>query len=181
MPTNDIFGGQYSSINTNIGSTTFNPNAPLFGTTNSASTATTATPASIATTATPASTATTTTSATNAFKNDASGLDSLLNLGSQAVQIGGSIKYQRQQSGASANRQARIAQCGRKPLIGKAKIQAYQKCIDDANKPLPSDTNGGNDNKNLGGTQGSPMKIVWIGLAIVVAGGLGYMLYKKMK
>jgi len=175
MTTNDIFGGQYTSITPNVGSTTFNPNAPLFGTTNSASTASTASSTNTA------STASTSTSATNTFKNDASGLNDLLNLGSQAVQIGGSIKYQRQQSGASANRQARIAQCGRKPILGRAKIQAYQKCIDDANKPLPSDVVGGNDNKNLGGTSGSSMKFVWIGLTIAVVGGLGYMLYKKMK
>jgi hypothetical protein len=172
MTTNDIFGGQYTSITPNVGSTTFNPNAPLFGTTNSASTASTTNTAS---------TASTSTSATNTFKNDASGLNDLLNLGSQAVQIGGSIKYQRQQSGASANRQARIAQCGRKPLLGKAKKEAYQKCIDDANKPLPTDLGGGNDNKNLGGGEGSSMKFVWIGLVIAVAGGIGYMLYKKSK
>ena len=120
------------------------------------------------------------TSATNDYKNTASGLDSLLNLGTQAFQLGSTIKYQRQQSGAASNRQSRLAQCGRRPLIGKAKKQAYQKCLDDANKPLPTDTNVIIDeNKNIGG--GSSMKFVWIGLAIAVAGGIGYMLYKKSK
>jgi hypothetical protein len=65
-------------------------------------------------------------------------------------------------------------------LIGKAKKEAYQKCLADANKPLPTDTNVIIDeNKNIGG--GSSMKFVWIGLAIAVAGGIGYMLYKKSK
>jgi hypothetical protein len=164
MPTNDIFGGQYTSINTNLGSTT-----------------TTASNANIGSTTSTTNVDSTATSATNAFKNDASGLNDLLNLGNQAIQIGGSIKYQRQQSGAAANRQARIAKCGRKPIIGKAKKEAYQKCLDDANKPLPNDGSGGNDNKNLGGTTGSSMKFVWIGLTIAVVGGIGYMLYKKMK
>jgi hypothetical protein len=128
-----------------------------------------------------ASTASTTTTASGVDKNDSSGLNSLLNLATQGAQIAGSIRYQRQQSGASANRQTRIAQCGRKPWFGKAKKEAYQKCLDDANKPLPSDVNGGNDNKNLGVTRGSSMKFVWIGLAVVALGGIGYILYKKSK
>ena len=137
------------------------------------------------TTANTGTTASTTspTSATNDYKNTASGLDSLLNLGTQAFQLGSTIKYQRQQSGASANRQSRLAQCGRRPLIGRAKKEAYQKCLDDANRPLLTDTNvGGDVNKNIGGGgQSGSMKFVWIGLAIAVAGGIGYMLYKKSK
>jgi hypothetical protein len=122
-------------------------------------------------------------SAQNAVKNEASGLNNLLNLGTQAFQIGSTIKYQRQQSGASSNRQSRLAQCGRRPLIGRAKKEAYQKCLDDANRPLLTDTNvGGDINKNIGGGgQSGSMKFVWIGLAIAVAGGIGYMLYKKSK
>ena len=138
------------------------------------------------TTANTGTTASTTspTSATNDFKNEGSGLNNLLNLGTQAFQIGSTIKYQRQQSGASSNRQSRLAQCGRRPLFGRAKKEAYQKCLDDANRPLLTDTNvGGDVNKNIGGGggSGSSMKFVWIGLAIAVAGGIGYMLYKKSK
>jgi hypothetical protein len=149
----------------NVGTPTFNPNAPLFGTTNT----------NVSTTSTAS-----TSSTQNAVNNEASGLNSILNLASQGAQIAGSIKYQRQQSGASANRQARIAQCGRQPLFGKAKKEAYRKCIADANKPLPNILeNVDNENKNLGG--GSSMKFVWIGLAVVALGGIAYILYKKSK
>jgi hypothetical protein len=129
---------------------------------------------SIATTALPAST----TSTQNAVNNEASGLNSILNLASQGAQIVGSINYQRQQSGAAADRQARIAQCGRRPIFGKAKKEAYRKCIADANKPLPtivSDVD--NENKNLGG--GSSMKFVYIGLGVLVLGGIAYLALKK--
>ena len=156
MP-NDIFGGQYTSINTNIGSTaSANPIA---------------------------TTATTATTATGVDKNASSGLDSILNLANQGAQIAGSIKYQRQQSGASARRQSLISQCGRAPLFGRERKAEYRKCKADYQAslltPIASQT-GDDVNKNLGGG-GSSMKFIWIGLAIVVAGGLGYMLYNKNK
>lgn len=155
------FGNTYQ-INTN----------PTQTASNTASTGSTA--------STTASTTATTASVQNEVKNESSGLNSLLNLATQGAQLAGTIKNQRQQSGASANRQARIAQCGRKPLFGRAKKEAYQKCLDDANKTLPSDTN--DTNKTLiADNSGSSMKFVWVVLALAVAGGVGYMIYKKSK
>jgi hypothetical protein len=152
-------GNQFTQINTNP--------------TQTASTASTA--------STTASASTTTAStASGVDKNASSGLDSILNLATQGAQLAGTIKYQRQQSGASASRQARIAQCGRRPLIGRAKKEAYQKCLDNANKTLPTDTS--DINKTLVVDDGgSSMKFVWVALAIAVAGGIGYMIYKKSK
>jgi hypothetical protein len=122
-------------------------------------------------------------SATNEAKNDGSGLNALLGLASQAVQIGGAVKYQRQQSGASGRRQSLIAQCGRAPLFGRDRKDEYRKCKADYQSGLttpPIDNTGGDVNKNLGdGGQGGSMKFVWIGLAVVAIGGIGYMLYKK--
>lgn len=126
-------------------------------------------------------------SAQNEVKNEASGLNSILNLATQGAQIAGTIKYQRQQSGASARRQTLIAQCGRAPLIGRDRKEEYRKCKANyeagltANTTTTTTTNT-NDNKNLSNDEGgSSMKFVWIGLAVVALGGIGYMLYKKSK
>ena len=138
--------------------------------------------ASTATTASTASTATAST-ATGVDKNASSGLDSLLNLATQGAQIFGAVKQQRQQSGASARRQSLIAQCGRRPLVGRQRKAEYAKCKADYEAGATTSTGGDGDvNKTLTTQQnGSPMRILWIGLAIAVAGGLGYMIYKKSK
>ena len=142
--------------------------------------------ASISTTASTESTATAPTAtptATGVDKNASSGLNSLLNLATQGAQIAGTIKQQRQQSGASARRQSLIAQCGRRPLVGRQRKAEYAKCKADYEAGATTATGGAEDvNKTLTTQQnGSPMRIIWIGLAIAVAGGLGYMLYKKSK
>jgi hypothetical protein len=113
-------------------------------------------------------------------------LDSILGIGTQVAQIGGAVSYQRQQSGAAGRRQSRVAQCGRRPLIGRQRKDEYRKCIADYNAGTQTpigggQVGGGDENKNLGGGGSSPMRFVWIGLALVVVGGIGYMLYKKSK
>jgi len=134
--------------------------------------------ASIATTALPAST----TSTQNAINNEASGLNSILNLASQGAQIAGSIKYQRQQSGASARRQSLIYQCGRAPLIGRQRKDEYRKCKADYEASLLAPIGGGgivgDENKNIGGG-GSSMKFVYIGLGVLALGGIAYLALKK--
>ena len=134
--------------------------------------------ASIATTALPAST----TSTQNAINNEASGLNSILNLASQGAQIAGSIKYQRQQSGASARRQSLISQCGRAPLIGRQRKDDYRKCKADYEASLLAPIGGGgivgDENKNIGGG-GSSMKFVYIGLGVLALGGIAYLALKK--
>lgn len=121
-------------------------------------------------------------SAQFADKNQTSGLNSLLNLASQGAQIAGSIKYQRQQSGASARRQSLIAQCGRAPLIGRQRKAEYRKCKADYEAsllaPIGGGGQGGDVNKNIGGS-GSSMKFVWIGLGVIALGGIAYLALRK--
>jgi hypothetical protein len=114
-------------------------------------------------------------------KNASSGLNSLLGLASQGAQIAGSIRYQRQQSGASARRQSLIAQCGRRPLFGRERKADYEKCKANYEASLLTTTNTNtNDNKNLGDEErSSSMKFVWIGLAVVALGGIAYLALRK--
>lgn len=107
-------------------------------------------------------------------------IDELLQVG---LQVGGTIARQRQQSGASSNRQARIAACGRKPLIGKKKKAAYNQCVANAqaganipNSPMtPPDFRSGEGD----GGDNKTMQYVGIGLGVVVLGVVGFILYKK--
>jgi hypothetical protein len=106
-------------------------------------------------------------------------LDTLLNTGLQAT---ATIVGQRAASGKSASRQARIAACGRKPLLGKKKKEAYRKCVEQAQgqgavgqrsgdvPPYipPSDEGGSNT-----------MMYVGIGVGVIVLGVVGFILYKK--
>ena len=114
-------------------------------------------------------------------KNQTSGLNSILNLASQGAQIAGSIKYQRQQSGASARRQSLIAQCGRKPLIGRQAKSDYNKCKADYEASLlRTQTQNLDENKNLLKDEGnSSMKFVYIGLGVLALGGIAYLALKK--
>lgn len=121
-------------------------------------------------------------SAQNADKNQTSGLNALLGLVTQAVQIGGAVKYQREQSGASARRQTLISQCGRAPLIGRQRKEEYRKCKADYQASLLAPIGGGgivaDENKNIGGG-GSSMKFVYIGLGVLALGGIAYLALKK--
>ena len=121
-------------------------------------------------------------SAQNSVNNEASGLNALLGLATQAVQIGGAVKYQREQSGASARRQTLISQCGRAPLIGRQRKEEYRKCKADYQAslltPIGGGVQGGDVNKNIGG-DGSSMKFIYIGLGVLVLGGIAYVALKK--
>ena len=121
-------------------------------------------------------------SAQNADKNQTSGLNALFNLASQGAQVASSIRYQRQQSGASARRQSLIAQCGRAPLIGRQRKEEYRKCKADYQASLLTPIGGGvqneDVNKNIGG-DGSSMKFIYIGLGVLALGGIAYLALKK--
>jgi len=105
-------------------------------------------------------------------------LDQVLQLG---LQVGGAVTKQRQQSGAAAERQARIAACGRKPLFGKKKKAEYNKCVAEAQgggqqrgADIPVGNSSGGD-----GEDNKTMLYVGIGLGVVVLGVVGFILYKK--
>ena len=153
-------------------------NPPLFTPINFENLGTTTT----TTTAPPASNSST----QNAVNNEASGLNSLLNLATQGAQIASAVNYQRQQSGAAGRRQSRVAQCGRRPLIGRRRKDEYRKCIAEYNAaisaPIGNQGGGGDENKNLGDGDsggGSSMKFVWIGLGVLVLGGIAFMALRK--
>jgi hypothetical protein len=105
-------------------------------------------------------------------------LDTLLNTGLQAT---ATIAGQRAASGKSAARQARIAACGRKPLIGKKKKEAYRKCLAEAEGQGGGDTRSANfpppPSTDEGGN--NTMMYVGIGLGVIVLGVVGFILYKK--
>ena len=118
-----------------------------------------------------------------ADKNASSGLNSLLGLASQGAQIAGSIRYQRQQSGASARRQSLIAQCGRRPLFGRERKADYEKCKANYEAslltPVGSQVGGQGDvNKNIGG-QGGSMRFVLIGVGVLAIGAIAYLALRK--
>jgi hypothetical protein len=119
----------------------------------------------------------------NTDKNASSGLNSILNLASQGAQIAGSIRYQRQQSGASGRRQSLIAQCGRRPLFGRERKAEYEKCKADYQASLLTPVVGqgggqGDVNKNIGG-QGGSMRFVLIGVGVLAIGAIAYLALKK--
>jgi LPXTG-motif cell wall-anchored protein len=100
--------------------------------------------------------------------------DSLTQILTTGLQIGGSISQQRRASGASANRQARLAACGRRPLFGKARKNAYDKCVADAQgggtylPPSPTQPRSSNT-------------LLFVGLGVALLGVVGYVIYKRNK
>ena len=115
-------------------------------------------------------------------KNASSGLNALLNLASQGTQIAGAIRYQRQQSGASARRQTLIGQCGRRPLFGRQAKADYDKCKANYEASLTQPQGGGqgsDGNKSLTQQQGSSMKFVWIGVGVLAIGTIAYLTLRK--
>jgi len=104
-------------------------------------------------------------------------LDNLLNLG---VKVAGAVGQARTASGARADRQARIAACGRRPLFGKQKKKEYDQCV--ANASASQRSTGG------GSTPPPPpppppsnntMTFVLVGVGLLAVGGLAYFLLKK--
>ena len=104
-------------------------------------------------------------------------LDTLLRTGVQAT---GTIVGQRAASGKSAMRQERIAACGRKPLFGKRKKEAYRKCVEEAGigttKSAPSDMKPSSMPQQQ---DSGNMNLVYIGLGVAVLGVLGFFVYTK--
>ena len=105
-------------------------------------------------------------------------IDTILTTGAQ---VGTTVAKQRQASGKSAERQARIAACGRKPLFGKKKKADYEKCVAAAqgggqqrSADIPDGNSSGGD-----GEDNKTMLYVGIGLGVVVLGVVGFILYKK--
>ena len=100
--------------------------------------------------------------------------DTLTQLLQTGLQIGASVKQQRQASGAAATRQARIAACGRKPLFGKARKEAYNKCVEQAmggGTYIPSSETPSKSNNTM----------LFVGLGVVALGVVGYIIYRRNK
>lgn len=107
-------------------------------------------------------------------------LDTLLQTGVQAT---ATIAGQRAASGRSAARQERIAACGRRPLFGRRKKEAYRKCLEENNiggtKSMPSDNYTPTQIQDEDGGGGN-MKFVYIGLGVLLLAGIGFFVIKKM-
>lgn len=107
-------------------------------------------------------------------------LDALLQTG---IQVAATVGGVRQATGASANRQQRIAACGRKPFCiatanCRRKKQAYAECVAQL-----SGGGGGGERSYVPPPapqqQSNTMTYVLIGLGIVVIGGLTVFLLKR--
>ena len=104
-------------------------------------------------------------------------LDTLLNVGTQ---IAGAIGKARTESGARADRQARIAACGRRPLLGKKKKREYDQCA--ANASMEQRSTGGGSTPPLPPPpppSNNTMTFVLVGVGLLAVGGLAYFLLKK--
>jgi len=104
-------------------------------------------------------------------------LDNLLNLG---VKVAGAIGQARTASGARADRQARIAACGRRPLFGKQKKREYDQCV--ANASMEQRSTGGGSDTVLPPPpppSNNTMTFVLVGVGLLAVGGLAYFLLKK--
>ena len=107
----------------------------------------------------------------------------LLNSG---LEVFGAIRGQRQASGKSATRQQKLAQCGKKPIIGLnnkgLSKTRYNKCVEDLQSGSTT-TQGG----NMGGYDGSKSmqnqdggtKYLWWVLGGVAVIGIGFFAIKK--
>jgi len=118
-----------------------------------------------------------TTPTTTATTPSSSGIstDTLTQLLQTGLQIGGSISQQRRASGASANRQARLAACGRRPLFGKARKAAYDKCVADAT------ASSGAYSPSMPPAPQTNNTMLFVGLGVVALGIVGYIIYRRNK
>lgn len=107
-------------------------------------------------------------------------IDELLQAGAQ---ITNAVVRQRQSSGKSASRQARIAACGRKPLFGKKKKDEYNKCLADAQAGVGAGTRSADLPPDTGASDGDnkTMMYVGIGLGVIVLGVVGFILVRKFR
>lgn len=108
---------------------------------------------------------------------DPNTLDTLLQTGVQAT---ATIVGQRAASGKSAMRQERIAQCGRRPLFGRQKKQAYNECVAKlgSSQERSAPINYG-DGGSQGTDEGSNNTLLYVGVSVLVLGIVGFILYKK--
>jgi len=114
--------------------------------------------------------------------NERSGLNAILGIGTQLAQIGGAIAIQRQQSGAAADRQARIAQCGRRPLFQGVRRREFDRCVAGASA-IATTTNTlsdiSNDESKSIGESGSAMKYIALGLGVLAIGTIAVLALRK--
>ena len=99
--------------------------------------------------------------------------DALTQLLTTGLQIGGRISQQRRASGASANRQARLAACGRRPLFGRARKEAYEKCLANAQ--------GGGGGGYFPPPPPQSNTLLFVGVGVVLLGIVGYVIYRRNK
>jgi cobalamin biosynthesis Mg chelatase CobN len=107
-------------------------------------------------------------------------LDSLTKILTTGVQVSGTVKAQRGASGKSAERQARIEACGRKGLgyfFSRTKKQAYNKCVDEANRASYSDTNQGSNMPPPPPPRSNTL--LFVGIGVVVIAGIAYFVMRK--
>lgn len=108
-------------------------------------------------------------------------IDTIITTGAQ---VGTTVAKQRQASGKSAERQARIAACGRKPLFGKKKKAEYNKCIAEAQGASDGSTRSGDvpPDSGDGGDEGGNKTMLYVGIGVGVLAliAIGYFVVRKM-
>lgn len=109
-------------------------------------------------------------------------LDSLTQILTTGAKVAGTVQQQRQQSGAAADRKARIEACGRKGLgylFSRKKKAEYERCVQEAM------ASSSGSKSNVPSTPPPPqsgsntMLYVGIALAVVVLGGAVYFIKKS--
>ena len=98
--------------------------------------------------------------------------------------MAGTVAVQRARSGRAAERQARIAACGRRGLgflVSRRKREEYRRCVERA-KAATSEPQMSSVNKSYSAPSASPrsntMLIVGIG-AVVIIGAVAYFVMRK--
>lgn len=111
-------------------------------------------------------------------------VDALTNLLTVGTQVAGTVAVQRARSGRAAERQARIAACGRRGLgflVSRRKREEYRRCVERA-KAATSEPQMSSVNKSYSAPSASPrsntMLIVGIG-AVVIIGAVAYFVMRK--
>lgn len=113
------------------------------------------------------------------FNIDTDSLTSILTTGAM---VAGTIGGQRAASGAAAQRQARVAACGRKGVgffLSRRKREEYRRCVEAANAA----SYGGGSDKSMMPPPPPPQKsntLLFVGIgAVVVLGTVAYFVMRK--
>ena len=112
-------------------------------------------------------------------KFDIDSLTSILTTGAKVV---GTVQQQRQQSGAAAERRARIEACGRKGvgyIFSRRKRNEYQKCVEQA---MSSGAQPKSNMPNITPPPEKPKTLLYVGIGIgiiALVGGIFYVIKKK--